>query len=207
MLKLLPRDESFYNEIERLSQIVQTTATVMDKLVSTFPSTNGLPQKIEQTRCDANKVVQDSLLRLDEAFITPLDREDIMLLITDLYSVVDRIAAVAERFEFFHLKQLYPNLQEQSETLKKSAAVLNDIIGHLRQDKKLPELSPKLDELHALQEQARKNRSHFLSELFTDKADPIDVMKKKELHDLLEGAIQGCEKVTQTLGRVMLKNG
>jgi len=80
MLRLLPRDETFYDEIERLSDLVLTSASVMDKLVSSFPSTDGLPGKIEQTRCDANRVMQDTLLRLDDAFITPLDREDIMQL-------------------------------------------------------------------------------------------------------------------------------
>ena len=207
MLKLLPRDETFYDEMEKLSDLAQSSAQTMDELVKTFPSTDGLPGQIEQRRCEATTVMQETLLRLDQAFITPLDCEDIMQLITDLYGVIDRIAAVAERFGLFQLKELYPNLRQQSDTLRRTAEQLNEIITNLRHDKKLPELTPNLNELRRLQEEARKNRSRFLSELFVDHADPIDIMKKKELHDLLEGAITDCDNVARTLGRVLLKNG
>jgi hypothetical protein len=80
-------------------------------------------------------------------------------------------------------------------------------MSKLRDDKKLKELSGQLKEIHALQKSAAANRDSFLSELFAGTPDPLDVMKKKELHDMLEEAIGHCENVTRTLGRVLLKNG
>jgi hypothetical protein len=52
----------------------------------------------------------------------------------------------------------------------------------------------------------KRDREKFLSSLFEENADPLDVLKKKELHDLLEEAIERCEEATETMERVLLKN-
>jgi uncharacterized protein len=87
------------------------------------------------------------------------------------------------------------------------AAALDGVLSELRDDKKLKELSGQLKEILALQAQAAANRDEFFSELFSGAPDPLEVMKKKELHDMLDDAIRHCENVARTLGRVLLKNG
>jgi uncharacterized protein len=179
----------------------------MNNLVGRFPTVDGLPDQIAKAKLEAAQVMETTLGRLDDAFITPLDREDIMQLITDLYDVIEGISDVARRFSLYQLTQLYPNLQSQSDILCKVATALDELMGKLRDDKKLKDLSGQLKEIHALQKQATANRDAFLSELFSGAPDPLEVMKKKELHDMLEDAIQHCENVARTLGRVLLKNG
>jgi uncharacterized protein Yka (UPF0111/DUF47 family) len=207
MLKFVPRDEKFFDQIEQLSTLTKSSAELLSDLVGRFPEFEGLPDQLAKAREDAAHVMQESLRRLDDAFITPLDREDIMQLITDLYDVIKKIADVAQRFCLYGLKELHPNLRFQSDTLRKVATVLAGVTGKLRDEKKLKELGPQLDEIYALEKQASANRDQFLSELFKGSPDPLEVMKKKELHDLLESAIWNCENVTRTLGRVLLKNG
>jgi len=207
MLKFVPRDEKFFDQIEQLSTLTKSSAELLSDLVGRFPEFEGLPDQLAKAREDAAHVMQESLRRLDDAFITPLDREDIMQLITDLYDVIKKIADVAQRFCLYGLKELHPNLRFQSDTLRKVATVLAGVTGKLRDEKKLKELCPQLDEIYALEKQASANRDQFLSELFKGSPDPLEVMKKKELHDLLESAIWNCENVTRTLGRVLLKNG
>ncbi len=207
MLKFVPRDEKFFDQIEQLSALTKSSAELLSDLVGRFPEFKDLPDQLAKAREEAAHVMQESLRRLDDAFITPLDREDIMQLITDLYDVIKKIADVAQRFCLYGLKELHPNLRFQSDTLRKVATVLAGVTGKLRDEKKLKELAPQLDEIYALEKQASANRDQFLSELFKGSPDPLEVMKKKELHDLLESAIWNCESVTRTLGRVLLKNG
>jgi uncharacterized protein Yka (UPF0111/DUF47 family) len=92
MFNLLPKDEKFYDELERLSEGVVSTAGQFEAVVASFPNFDGQLRNIEQDRLIARKVYGESLLRLDQAFITPLDREDILGLINEMYGVVDRIA-------------------------------------------------------------------------------------------------------------------
>jgi uncharacterized protein len=207
MFRIVPRDEKFFDQIEQLSHLAKATAQLMNDLVGRFPKVDHLPDQIAKAKDEAAQVMQSTLERLDDAFITPLDREDIMQLITDLYDVIEGVTDVARRFSLYKMKELYPNLKSQSDTLCKVAAALDGVLSELRDDKKLKELSGQLKEILALQAQAAANRDEFFSDLFSGAPDPLEVMKKKELHDMLDDAIRHCENVARTLGRVLLKNG
>ncbi|MEG9435071.1 hypothetical protein JAO29_02645 [Edaphobacter sp. HDX4] len=100
---------------------------------------------IEQTRLSARKVYGESLLRLDQAFITPLDREDILGLINEMYGVVDRVAELSQRLRLYQLKDLHPTLTGQAKNLSTIAGELNRIIHGLRHQKKLKDLKPGSD--------------------------------------------------------------
>lgn len=206
-MRLVPKDEKFFDQIEELSSLVKSSAQRMNELVHSFPTIDGLADQISNSKEKALEVMQSSLQRLDNAFITPLDREDIMQLITDLYDVIDKISDVAKRFSLYKLERLYPNLYMQSDTLVRVAVALDAIVIELRREKKLKELEGQLIEIDALEKEASANRDKFLSQLFEGSPDPLEVMKKKELHDMLESAVWDCENVTRTLGRVLLKNG
>lgn len=52
----------------------------------------------------------------------------------------------------------------------------------------------------------KKDREEFLGSLFSGEPDPLDVIKKKEMHDLMEEAIERCEEAAETVERVLLKN-
>lgn len=207
MFNLLPKDEKFYDELEELSTRVVHSARALESVATSFPNLDGQLNDIEQDRLGARKVFDESLLRLDQAFITPLDREDILNLITEMYGVVDRVAELSQRFRLFNLKDLHPTLNGQAKNLTTLSVELDSIIHGLRENKKLKDMKPALDKVSNAMELVKRDRETFLSDLFAGTPDPIDVMKKRELHELLEDAIERCEEATETLARVLLKNG
>jgi uncharacterized protein Yka (UPF0111/DUF47 family) len=207
MFKIVPKDEKFFDQLEQLSALSKTSVELLNELMQRFPASDGLTGRLDQAREQAAQVMHESSCRLDDAFITPLDREDIMQLITDLYDVIDKVAAVGRRFSLYEVKQLHPNLRNQADALNKVITVVARIIGELRHEKKLKELTPELDEILSLEKQASANRDQFLAQLFKGSPDPLEVMKTKELNDMLESAIWDCESVSRTLSRVLLKNG
>jgi uncharacterized protein Yka (UPF0111/DUF47 family) len=89
MFRIVPRDKKFFDQIEQLSTLTRSAADSFGDLVSRFPSSDGIPERIAVERDKAAVVLQESLCRLDDAFITPLDREDILQLITDLFECGD----------------------------------------------------------------------------------------------------------------------
>lgn len=207
MFNLLPKDTKFYDELEQLADRVVGTAKQFESIVSSFPNFDGQLNNIEQDRLAAGKIFGESLLRLDQAFITPLDREDILSLITEMYGVVDRVSELSQRFRLYKIKDLHPTLSGQAKNLSTISGELSEIIHGLRQDKKLKDFKPTLDAVSGAMELVKRDREIFLGDLFTGSPDPLEVMKKKEMHDLLEEAIERCEEATETLARVLLKNG
>jgi uncharacterized protein len=206
MFNLLPKDNKFYDELEELSDRVVSAAKQFEAVVSSFPNFDGQLSNIEQDRLAARKVFGESLLRLDQAFITPLDREDILGLINEMYGVVDRVSELSQRFRLYRLKDLHPTLAGQAKNLSTISGELNGIIRGLRHQKKLTDLKPGLDAVSDAMELVKRDRETFLRDLFTGNPDPLEVIKKKELHDLLEEAIERSEEATETLARVLLKN-
>ena len=207
MFNLLPKDAKFYDELEQLADLVVSTAKDFEGIVSKFPNFDGQINSIQQDRLSARKVFGESLLRLDQAFITPLDRDDILGLLDQMYGVVDRIAELSQRFRLYKLKDLHPTLTSQARNLSTIAKELQGITHGLRQQKKLKDLKPGLDAVSGAMELVKRDREAFLGGLFSGSPDPLEVFKKKEIHDLLEEAIERCAEAADTLARVLLKNG
>lgn len=207
MFNILPKDEKFYDELEQLADRVVNSARQFESMVSSFPNFGGQAQSIEGDRLEAAKVLGESLLRLDQAFITPLDREDILNLLTEMGGVVDRIAELAARFRLYKIKDLHPTLSGQAKNLNSITQELSKIIHALRGQKKLKDLKASLDAVAGTMELVKRDREVFLGTLFSGTPDPLEVLKMKELHDLLEDAIERSEEATEVLTRVLLKNG
>jgi uncharacterized protein len=207
MFNLMPKDEKFYDELEELGDRVVNTTRQFEAMVSAFPNFAGQMQSIEGDRLGARKILSESLLRLDQAFITPLDREDILNLITEMYGIVDRVAELSQRFRLYGIKDLHPTLTGQARNLSAIATELDDIIHGLRKQRKLKDLKPSLDAVSGAMELVKRDRETFLGTLFEGTPDALEVLKKKELHELLEEAIERAEEATEVLTRVLLKNG
>ncbi len=207
MFNFLPKDDKFFDELDSLARMLVSASQQLSSILQAFPKFDAQRREIEKTRQQAADLAQDSLGILDRAFITPLDREDILALITGITSVIQEIAELSERLAIYPLEGLYPNLSVQCSNLLELAVQVQEIIAGLRKKTTLSELAEgSIKKLRTIEDKITKDRRSFLAELFRGKPDPIDLMKKKDLHDLLEEALARLSEVTQTLARVLLKN-
>lgn len=206
MFNMMPKDEKFFDEIEELAAIVAKASRNLVEITRNFPSVETQVERIEQGDKRADEVAQAALERLDQAFITPLDREDILHLISDLYAVVETIAGFAKRVTLYGFERIDEDLATQVEILSQVAVCLEEVMRRLRKDHRLKTLNGQLKQLHQLERRADDHRVKFLGRLFQGNPEPLEVMKKKELHELMETAIGDCENVSRTLQRVVLKN-
>jgi uncharacterized protein Yka (UPF0111/DUF47 family) len=205
MFNLMPRDPSFYDDLDRLAAMA---AKCIDLLAKSFDNSSGLDQAvslIEKERHNAHVLTREILRRLDEAFITPFDREDILQLDSDLYGVMARVASTAERMQLYEMREAYPQLRGQCTILNSIGEVVHEVITSLRRNS-LSTLRARLDEIGRLEERSREERRQFLADLYRGAPDPIEAIKKKELHDLMMEAIRSCDSVGRTVERVLLKN-
>ncbi len=88
-----------------------------------------------------------------------------------------------------------------------AATAVREAVCRLRKSRKLSQLSDRLIEIHRLENIGDENNHAAMSRLFDGSSSPLDVMKWKELYDMIETAIDGCEDVGNTLERIVLKNG
>lgn len=207
MFNFLPKDTVFFDLIENLSRHMVASAQHLQKLVEDFPKVEQAIALIRKEEHEADDLAHAALDRLDRTFITPFDREDIHTLVGELDDIVDAIDALAKRIPLFHVEQLDPNFIKQTQVLVDATKAVNEAVHRLRKSRKLSELSDKLIEIHAHESLGDDNHHEAMSHLFDGSVDALSVVKWKELYDYIEGAIDGCEDVGNTLERIVLKNG
>jgi len=207
MFNLLPKDTVFYDLFEKLSTHVVSVAEHLRRMSRDFPNTGNHIQLIRQEEHEADELAHAALERLDRTFITPFDREDIHVLVGGLDDIVDTVDALAKRFPLYHVEQMEPAFVKQTDTLVQAAVALSEAVHRLRKTRKLSELGDRLIEIHRLENVGDDQNHAAMSNLFSGGTDPLTVMKWKELYDLIESAIDGCEDVGNTLERIVLKNG
>src|SRR3954469_18901124 len=207
MFNFLPKDTVFYDLFEDLVKHVVASAKQLNQLVGQFPRIEASLQMIRNEEHAADQLAHQALERLDRTFITPFDREDIHTLVGGLDDIIDGVDALAKRFPLFHVSAMEPTFERQTEVLVQATVVLSDAVHRLRKSRKLSELSAALIEIHNKESIGDDNHHAAMSRLFSGDVAPLDVLKWKELYDLVEEAIDGCEDVGNTLERIVLKNG
>ena len=207
MFNLMPRDTVFFDLFEGMSRHAVKSAEHLRQLARNFPDITGPIQKIREEEHAADTLAHQALDRLDRTFITPFDREDIHALIGELDDIIDGVDALAKRFPLFHVKAMEPTFVKQADVLVTATVTLSDAVARLRKSRKLSELSDALIEIHHQESIGDDNHHAAMSRLFGGDVAPLDVLKWKELYDLVEEAIDGCEDVGNTLERIVLKNG
>jgi uncharacterized protein len=207
MFNLLPRDNTFFDLFEQLSEHVVAAAEHLKNLAHSFPDLENHIQQIRDLEHAADSLAHTALDRLDRTFITPFDREDIHALIQELDDIVDSIDFLSKRFTLYHFKSMEADFQKQTDVLVRAVSTLNSAVHRLRKSRKLADFSGDLKAIGLLEKEGDNNNHAAVSRLFGNGSDALEVMKWKEFYDRIETAIDGCEDVGNTLERIILKNG
>ncbi len=207
MFNLLPKDTVFFDLFENLATHAVSVAQHLRQVTLDFPNVQMHIQRIRDEEHEADELAHTALERLDRTFITPFDREDIHTLVGGLDDIVDDIDALAKRIPLYHVKEIEPIFAKQTEVLVQATVAVSEAVHRLRKSRKLSDLSDRLIEIHRLESLGDDHNHAAISELYADDADLMTALRWKELYDLVENAINGCEDVGNTLERIVLKNG
>lgn len=207
MINLLPRKTVFFDLFEGLAKHVVEAAQQLQELGQSFPDIEESVRQIRRHEHEADEIAHRALDQLDRTFITPFDREDIHMLVGGLDDIVDAIDALAKRFGLFHVAEMDGGFLQQTQVLVDASAALSDAVKLLRTTRRLSRFSDLLIEIHRLENVGDDNNHAAIYRLYDGRADPLTVMRWKEIHDRVESAIDACEDVGNTLERIMLKNG
>jgi uncharacterized protein Yka (UPF0111/DUF47 family) len=203
-MKFLPRDEEFYALfLEQGRLIVDAAKLLQEGLQTENADWEQLARRMYQLENRGDEVRHRILQRLHKVFITPLDPEDIHHLSSRLDDALDAIDALAARFHIFRVKQ-------QPEPVLKLAAILIESsetsFSALSGLAKGTDISELLIRLHDLEDQADKIYHNALLELFGDDHEAVELMKLKEIYEMLEEAADAYESISHVLEEIGLKN-
>src|SRR5438094_7900326 len=203
-VRLLPREEEFFDLFVAVATRNKEAAHHLRDRFDASPE-RGTPhvEAIKRLEHEADQVTHEVVNRLDRTFITPLDREDIHQLASDLDDVMDAIDGTARRSQIFHLGPSPQPVKQLTDVIKRMVGVLAEGVSRL---KKGDDVLRFCIEAKKLEEEGDAIYHEALGEMFEKERDALEVIKWKEIYDNLEMTLDQGEDVANVLESITLKH-
>ena len=203
--RLIPKEESFYDQFERQAEILLQAAGVLVEATRQFEKLGEKAKQLERLEHDGDQVTHDIMARLNRTFITPLDREDIHQLASALDDVLDLMEATTEQFILYKITTVSPQAKQLAEVIQQQAEEIHKVIPklrHLRHEQVMEHCI----EINRLENVGDRLLRDAMGALFESAPDPLLVIKWRDIYMLLESATDKCEDVANVVEAIVLKN-
>jgi predicted phosphate transport protein (TIGR00153 family) len=202
---LLPREDHYYDMIEELGRLGHDAAIALAAFETTpAAQVQQNVQAIEHKADDVVRRMEDALAR---TFVTPLDREDLHRLTSELDDIIDLANLTARSYGLYNIEKPTPAMIELSKTLITCTQMIREAVPHLRTHKfgDLIDGGRKVRDLEKAGDTVYRNA---ISDLFkAPSIDFRDLLKQKEALDHLENAVDHCDNVADLLANMAVKHG
>jgi hypothetical protein len=203
MVRLIPRDEKFQELFVEDARIVLEAARKLEEMIGVYDRLDERVAEIRALEHQGDEIDNEVEVRLDRAFITPFDREDIHELVSRVDDVLDGIQEVAETFVIYDVKAPRDEAHRLSGILTAQASQLGEAIGKLES---LEGIEANIKEVHALENEADGLSRSAVARLFREGGDAVEVVKWRDVFMALENTIDAAEDAVEVIERIVAKN-
>ncbi|MFY9560624.1 MAG: DUF47 family protein [Terriglobales bacterium] len=203
MFRLIPRETKFFELFAELSTSLSAGAILLRSILE---DPHDLAKRVERMQAiehEGDRATHAIIAKLNTTFITPFDREDIHRLASSLDDVLDFVNAAAVRLVMYKIAQppvaaaeLAGLIVLQAEELARGVSLLEKNNGVLKH----------CDEVNRLEDEADDVSRKAIAVLFESEKDPIQLIKMKELYEVLESATDKAEDAANVLEAIVLKS-
>jgi uncharacterized protein len=203
MVRLIPRDEKFFDLFIKDGENLLEAARKLEALVGSYDRLGERVAEIQALEKRGDQIDQEIAARLERSFITPFDREDIHELTTHLDDIVDGIQASAETFLIYRIERPGDEVRQLVGILGGQAVQLLEALTKLEHGKGL---TTHLATVHDLEHEADGLSRAAIGRLFHGGLDPLEVIKMRDLYRELEETIDAAEDAAEVIERILAKS-
>jgi predicted phosphate transport protein (TIGR00153 family) len=204
LLNFLPKEEQYFDLFIQMTLYISDAArTLVEMLSDKDADFEEYSQRIKGLEHACDELTHSISTRLNKSFITPFDREDIYMMSTALDDIVDLIDDAARAIVIFDIHEINDHARRFADVIQRMAVELREIVAILQRPKSI---TPRLVEIHRLENEGDDIYHAAIAELFREGADPLTVLKWKEIYEKLEAAVDRCENVANIIESVIIKH-
>jgi uncharacterized protein len=203
-----PKDPSFHPLFEKDAVNLIKTTEVLKLLLSTedLEQQEGFIKQIKEFEKVGDDITHTIFDQLNKSFITPFDREDIQQFASNIDDVVDTINGVGQRILLYKPKTYIPVYLEFAEILYQVAKEIEFSVNHLTDPGRNKEkIKLSCISINTLENKADELYHMGISLLFENEKDPFELIKKKEILETLEKAVDKAEDVSDAIKTILVK--
>lgn len=202
-LSLMPRKGTFFVLFDQHAKNALEASQALEKLVSDFTRVEDKVRDIHAIEHFGDKLTHQIIQEVNATFVTPLDREDIVGLASKIDDITDVCYDVAEMVSLYKVTAIRPAAVRQVQTLVQAATVVGVAMRDLE---KLKALEPHWIKIHTLENEGDSIFREAVADLFAHSTDPVEIIKWKDIHGLIEVAIDRCEDVANIVEMIVVKH-
>lgn len=202
--RLLPREDEYFVLFTQMAAEIQNGANALLEMLKDKPENYEARAKgIKDAEHACDELTHRITTKLNKSFITPFDREDIYMLVVALDDVLDYIDAGARAVIMYDIRDINDHALQLAKVIQILSMEMHSAVSMLN---KPVSMNQHIVEIHRLENEADDIYFRAIGELFRKGIDAVQLIKWKELYEILENATDRCESVANIIESIILKH-
>jgi uncharacterized protein Yka (UPF0111/DUF47 family) len=207
MFMFMPKEMKFFDLFDKQTATMLEAAQYFVEIIAKAEINRDTLDKMHSIEHNGDENTHTIINILNESFITPFDREDIMELANYMDDVIDGIYLITNRMYLYKIEKPSEETKKLAEIIKKSIEALQIAVAAMRNKKKMKDTLRQCIEINRLENLADEIRDEAISRLLNDpKTEPLFAIKQKEIWETAELVTDSCEKIANVLESILVKN-
>ncbi len=203
--RFMPREGKFFDLFQKCADSIVEATYEFRKLVANPTQIDSHAKRIKDIEHIADEITHEAVELLHKTFVTPIDRDDIYELVSRLDDILDFLEAASQRIVLYRLKKITPEIGELAEVCVQSAEHVRKAVFELSNLKNSKDILRHCVEINRLENEGDQILRAAMAKLFRDEPDTRELIKLKEIYELLESVTDRCEDVANTIEGIVLE--
>lgn len=199
--KLIPKEEKYFDNFREMITHIKEMANYTHILFSADVPDRNVVHKLKPLESLCDEISSKVIKRLNKTFITPFDREDVFALVKKLSDISDMLLGAAVRIETLNVQRKVKYTDKLAFIIQQQITELDKAIQHLK-EKSVNEMKT----VKALESEADKIYQQAMKELFENPINAIELIKERELLNILENTSDKCQSAANVIMSIFIKN-
>jgi predicted phosphate transport protein (TIGR00153 family) len=205
---LLPKEPAFYENFQQMSTCLSEMTAIFQDFAADYKDFEAFSLRAKEVEHKADTIAHRVINLLNQSFITPFDREDIYRLVHELDDIIDLLENTIHSIYIYEMTEKKDFVNEFAQFINEATDKLNALIKECFEKKKYTNLIWQLIcDIHNLEDKGDRAYEKGLRKLFQEEADPIKVIKWKDILYTLEFIMDVFQKVSNTIEGIVVKSG
>jgi predicted phosphate transport protein (TIGR00153 family) len=202
-LRLTPQKREFFVLFNQASANARDIAQLLVDLLDDWPASRGKLGDIREAEHEGDRLTHEVINLLNRTFVTPLDRDDMYRLASVIDDVCDYVDEAADNIDAYEVTDVPAKAREQAQVIVRAASHLHEAVTLLEGFK---DSRRHLVALRELEDEGDHLSREAIADLFREGADPLMIIRWKDIHEQLEDAVDACENAADVLEAILVKN-
>ena len=199
----VPKDREFFDLFEEAATNAVRAADLLDQMLRNYPEKADLAREILICEQEGDRITHDVIQRLNNTFVTPIDREDILELASALDDIVDLTEEVADYLGVYKIEAPMEQSQRMAHILLQATRQIAEAMPRMRDFRDINHYTV---EINRLENDGDRVVREAVASLFEGGIDPMVVIRWKDVFERLEDSVDACERVANVLEGIVIKN-